>query len=350
MAFKQIFVLGTKARGGIQSVIDAYKAEGFYSAGRAHYVSTHDEGTLLYRIQIALFAYTKVAYCLARNNVELLHLHMSMRGSFWRKAVFLLMGKLRSVQTIIHLHGSEFEVFYTKSNFFTRWLVRFIFNQASSIVVLSPYWQQFVCQISDTKVEVIGNFVSDRYDSSVVNRDPAAFLFLGKFGQRKGIYDLVQAFVTVRHIEPSAVLYCGGNGDVSTLRRTVLELQLEDSVKILGWVTGIDKLKLLQRCSIFVLPSYNEGLPVAILEAMSFSMAVVSTNVGAIPDLIDDNNGMVVIPGDQKALAKAMLKVLKQNCNNKFGAASRHRYLKKYSPEIALTKMRYLYRSLGIEL
>jgi glycosyltransferase involved in cell wall biosynthesis len=202
-------------------------------------------------------------------------------------------------------------------------------------------------------VDVIGNFVTDRYDSerAARTRKQRTVLFLGQFGARKGIYDLLSAFVEVRRHVPDAVLYCGGNGEVDKVRATVGELGLEEGVHVPGWVSGDEKLGLMHQCGIFVLPSYNEGLPMAIIEAMSFSMAVVSTTVGGIPELVGDDNGALVTPGDQAQLASALVQLLERTDAEltALGAASRQRYEAGFSPRAGLAHMRALYLSLEVE-
>lgn len=353
MSSKQVLILGTAARGGIQSVIEAYNEAGFYSPGSSRFIPTHVEGGMWIRVRTASRAFAVVGMLLLRSRVSLLHLHMSMRGSFWRKALFLLLGRLKGVPVIIHLHGSEFELFYRGSDVLTRRVIRGVFNRAADVVVLSESWRRFVGNLTTTPVTVVGNFVPDRFDPSRAKRirEPRAVLFLGQFGRRKGVYDLLEAFVTVRQHVPDAILYCCGNGEVERTRSMVLELGLSGGVEVPGWIDGNEKLELLHRCALFVLPSYNEGLPMAIIEAMSFSMAIASTNVGGIPELVDERNGKLVEPGDQTALARSLIQLLENDGEDiaEKGKVSRERYEAEYSPKAALTRMHRVYSSLGIE-
>jgi glycosyltransferase involved in cell wall biosynthesis len=350
-AHKQVLVLGTAARGGIRSVIEAYEEAGFYSRGRARFVAAHREAGMVGRLLTALSAYVTVALGLLMGRVALLHLHMSMRGSFWRKAIFLLVGRMAGVPVVIHLHGSEFAVFYNGSKPWMQRMIRGVFDRASAVVVLSESWRAFVGGLTATPVTVIGNFVPDRFDPARAarERNAHAVLFMGQFGERKGIYDLIPAFAEVRRKIPDAMLYCGGNGEVDRVRALVSELGLDDAIKVPGWVSGDEKLALLHGCSVFALPSYNEGLPMAIIEAMSFSMAVVSTAVGGIPELVDGDTGVLVAPGDRAALSSALLEVLADNRAAALGAESRRRYASGFSPQAGMARMRELYLSLGVE-
>lgn len=352
MSTKRVLVLGTAARGGILSVIKAYETAGFYSPGHSLFVATHIEGSLFSRLAAAFKAYSLVAIQLLLRRVDLLHLHMSMRGSFWRKFIFLNMGRLARVPVIIHLHGSEFAVFYNGSASWVQWAVRYLFNKANGIVVLSASWKDFVGTLTQNEVTIIGNFVPDCFDKVRASRERNRhhILFLGQFGSRKGIYDLLAAFSDVSKQVPKAMLFCGGNGEVDKVRAAVKTMGLEDSVKVPGWISGDEKAVLMHECSIFVLPSYNEGLPMAIIEAMSFSMMVVSTTVGGIPELVDASNGALVTPGDQAELASALVELLSSDnvVQMRKGSASRMRYERAFSPHACIEDMRALYQSLGV--
>lgn len=93
-----------------------------------------------------------------------------------------------------------------------------------------------------------------------------------------------------------------------------LESKIEDSVHFYGWVEKEEKAKLYQNCSLFVLPSYNEGMPMSILESMSYGQAVISTCVGGIPTVIQEGvNGLLIEPGDTIALKNTICEMLRDD-------------------------------------
>lgn len=353
MPVKQVLVLGTAARGGIRSVIEAYEAAGFYTPGRARFIATHVEGGMLVRLRTALMSYLTVAAALLGGRADLLHLHMSMRGSFWRKFIFLRMARLAGVPVIVHLHGSEFARFYEGSPAWVQRAVRHLFDTASGVVVLSASWRAFVAGLTRNQVTVIGNFVPDGYDPERARRErkPRHCLFMGQFGERKGIFDLLPVFADVARRVPEARLSCGGNGEVDKVREVVAALGAQEAVRVPGWVSGAEKAALLHGCGVFVLPSYNEGLPMAIIEAMSYGMPIVSTTVGGIPELVSEANGALVAPGDRQALADALLAILERDDASlmTMGAASRALYERSFSPVACLGDMRALYERLGVK-
>jgi glycosyltransferase involved in cell wall biosynthesis len=136
-------------------------------------------------------------------------------------------------------------------------------------------------------------------------------LFLGQVGRRKGVADLLDALVTpeVAALEWSATV--AGNGEVLEYRERARELGLAGRVRLTGWLGPDDVAWELQRADVFVLPSHAEGLPLAVLEAMAYGLAIVTTPVGAIPEVIEDGEtGLLVPPGDPEVLAVALRLVL----------------------------------------
>ena len=109
---------------------------------------------------------------------------------------------------------------------------------------------------------------------------------------------------------PSIRLTVGGNGDIAAAQSAADRLGIAHLVSFAGWVDGDAKRRLLQNSDVYVLPSHNEGLPVSILEAMSWQLPIISTDVGAIAELVrQDVDGLIVQPGDVAALAAAIVRL-----------------------------------------
>jgi glycosyltransferase involved in cell wall biosynthesis len=96
-----------------------------------------------------------------------------------------------------------------------------------------------------------------------------------------------------------------------TLQQRIEELGLTDAVRITGWISGAQVREEILQARALVLPSFAEGLPVVLMEAMALSRPVISTYVGGIPELVlDGKTGWLVPPGDVDSLAQAMLHCL----------------------------------------
>ena len=151
----------------------------------------------------------------------------------------------------------------------------------------------------------------------------------------------------MRELDWEAVI--AGNGTVETARERAAALGLADRVEIPGWVDAATVSSLLATADIFVLPSHNEGLPVAILEAMGAGLPVVATPVGAIPELVIANeNGILVPPGSASALAGALAALIRNpELRIRLGNSARHRVERHFRLEGTAERFVTLYRALA---
>ena len=141
-------------------------------------------------------------------------------------------------------------------------------------------------------------------------RTRATTLFLGDFSQRKGVRDLLAAAPAVLAACPDACFVITGGQPPADVQ--ALAQPLGNAVSFAGWVRDGAKLDLLQAATLLALPSYAEGVPIAVLEGMAAGLPVVTTPVGGIPDLIEDGcNGRLVPPGDVAELAAALISLLR---------------------------------------
>lgn len=140
----------------------------------------------------------------------------------------------------------------------------------------------------------------------------------------------------------------GGTGELESLKAKAQELGISENVEFLGWVESDRKNQELARASIFASPAYAEGLPMAMLEAMSAGKAVVVTPVGGIPEVINDNqNGLLVPPKDIDALALALRRLFESPALQKsLGTKAYDTIANHYRSDVILAKFSALYDEL----
>jgi len=346
-------MLGTVSPGGISAVVDAYRAAGLFDRWAVRYIATHEQGPSLSKLTTAGWALGRFAGLLLAGRVALVHVHMAFGASVWRKGVFVLLALLARRPVVTHVHGSDFVEFYTQGcGPVGKWLVRRLLERSDAVVALSSQWVASVHGIAGAApVRRIWNPVvlGESPPRSRRGRDEAVLLFLGTLGERKGVYELLESLGALAREFPSLRLRCGGDGEIERVRRRASELGLAERVELLGWVTGAEKQRLLDEAAVFVLPSHREGLPIALLEAMSAGLPVVSTNVGGIPDAVrDGEEGLLVAPGDVPALTAAVARLLRDPAlGRRLGAAARQRVERCFRAERIVTELESLYRSLG---
>ena len=309
----------------------------------------HKEGSAGSKIVVALSAYLRFLALLVTQQVSIVHLHVAMRGSFWRKSIFALTARLFGRPTIFHLHGSETKDFYHSLGPLSQKLVKIILEAQSRVVVLSESWSRFVKEVAPTaRVVVVPNYVDLPDVPALGPRDTKIrILFLGAVGPRKGINDLVHAFAGVLNLIPEAKveLHVGGDGAIEEARALAEQLGVEREITFHGWISGTAKESLLREASIYCLPSYNEGLPVSVLEAMSYGVPVVTTRVGGLPELIADGvNGFLINPGDRGALVHRLVELSNSVAlRAEVGEAGRRTVSERHSANSSLNALNNVY-------
>lgn len=334
------------ARGGMRSVVEAYRQDGFLGREDVTLVAAYADGSFLRRQWVLLVGLAQFVTLLATRDVELVHCHAAMRGSFWRKGLFASLARLFGVPVVLHLHGSEMKGFYASQPGFAKALIRRHLEKATRVLVLSQSWKDFVGSIAPAaRIIVVPNYTMVPPATDPALKREQEILFLGLVGNRKGVFDLIPAFAEVHKRFPQARLVIGGNGEVERAAELVRSLGLEDSVVLAGWVDGAQKTKLLEAASIYVLPSYNEGLPMSVLEAMAAGLPVVTTGVGGIPELITPGvDGLLVEPGDRQALAQALESLLEDASRREaIASAGRRRVEQHYSDTVILPRLHQIY-------
>jgi glycosyltransferase involved in cell wall biosynthesis len=119
---------------------------------------------------------------------------------------------------------------------------------------------------------------------------------------------------------------------------------------LLGWVTGENKEALLSTASIFVLPSYYEGLPMSVLEAMAWGVPVITTPVGGIPEVVrHGEEGVIVQPGDIVGLTAALRQLLDdESLRQRLGANGRKRIQHIFSDEVVFPQLEAIWARFGL--
>jgi glycosyltransferase involved in cell wall biosynthesis len=235
------------------------------------------------------------------NAYNIIHIHFSEPVSAIRKMFFMVPALLARKKLILHFHSFSPET--TISSRF-RPLYRWMFENAHAIVVLSESWKREVAGISEKQlpISVIYN-PATIHDSSTSNREEY-ILFAGTLNSRKGYSDLIRAFSMVAGRHPGWKLVLAGNGETREADVLARSLRVRDRVMLPGWVSGSDKEMLFRRAGIFCLPSYAEGFPMAVIDAMSHNVPVVSTPAGGVTDVFKDGEELLLTnPGNVYELA-----------------------------------------------
>jgi glycosyltransferase involved in cell wall biosynthesis len=278
--------------------------------------------------------------------------HSASRASFWRKSIFMAIAMLAKCPVILHLHGGGFARFYeVECGKVRRRMIRFFLERAARVIVLSERWRAWITGITDNRrVVCIPNLVAPVEERPLWPRRNIV-LFLGRLERRKGIFDLLDAIAALRAHIPDLRLVCAGDGDLGSVARYAERLGIEDAVSLPGWVGPAEKQSLMNLAAVYVLPSYAEGLPVSLLEAMASGLPVAATSVGGIPDVVADGiNGFLFAPGDSAMLQRLLRRLMHDaELGKRMALAARETVRLRFSAERVLAQLDELYAGLGLE-
>ena len=302
-----------QTKGGMWTVAENYLNDReFVRQTDLEYVATSITGSIPKRLVFTAKALLKIFAKLVGGKFDIVHVHMAERGSVYRKNIVITLAKMFGCKVVIHMHGAEFETWYRAMTADKQQGVRKILDKADKILILGEYWMEFISSLVAHKerVCVLHNAVSvpeeNGYDIQATE-----LMFLGVVGQRKGIFDLLQAIKLAddRLLGEVRLKIYGPQKDTD-IEAEIRKLAISHRASYEGWLTADKKPEVFGKTALNILPSYNEGLPMTILETMAYGIPNISTNVAAIPEAVDDTNGAIINPGDAQHLAEVIVQMM----------------------------------------
>jgi glycosyltransferase involved in cell wall biosynthesis len=339
-------------RGGIGAVIavhkDQYEAFNFIATHRP--LKSSWQKSLFFTKQLVKIIY----YLATHKEIKVVHIHSSKQGSFYRKLAVAFIAKvIFRRKTINHIHSGNFRRFYDNSNVIGKKLITYFLNLNDVTITVSGLWKGYFETAFHLKnVYKLNNIINSpgtRVTSrTAIDNGVVHFLFLGLIHPDKGIFDLLQVLADHKAaLDNKLKLFIGGNGQVNRLQEVIEAGGLQGMVEFKGWVTGHEKDNLLQFADVFVLPSYYEGSPVAMLEAMSYGKPVIATTAGGIPEIVESGvNGWLHAPGDQQALLDALLYYINEPEQIQKHGERSSQLIKNFYPETVVPQLNSVYSSL----
>lgn len=331
-------------KGGIASVVNGYREYDFGGRCEVSYIESYRNGSKWEKLIRALKGYFLFLREMTVNKPDIVHVHSSFGPSFYRKIPFIYMACLRGVPVVNHIHGAEFDTFYRKASEQKKRRIRKVYGKCRMLIALSEEWKRNLeAVVSPERITVIENYC--KIPDLPEDGKKRQILFLGEIGRRKGCYDIPEIYGKVLEKEEGVPLIMAGDGELAEVRELFARKDLLKSVSFPGWVRGADKDRLLKESGIFLFPTYYEGMPVAVLEAMAYGMAIVTTKVGGIPQLLENGvSGYLCEPGDAAELAGRVLELLADEDKRKqMGGKARQKAIADYSMESHINKLMDLY-------
>lgn len=284
-------------------------------------------------------------------SVDVVHLHVSERGSFYRKLVLFLVARLFGKCTIFQLHSGNFDRFFDGTDWLTRRLARLIIRKADCVIAVSTPVAKWLQQWRQADaVRVVGNMALDaEHGMKVSSRVPDAkpyIAFAGRLIEAKGLDDLLRSVATLTRRGRDIEVRVAGIGNTQRWTQIAESHGIADRVLFEGWLEGDAKLAFYSGARLFCMPSHFESFGIATLEAMFCGLAVVGTRVGGFLDLVEDGvSGYLVDVRDSCGLAEAICKLVDDPEHAfRMGSAGLARAQKSFRSEMIVEKYVECYR------
>ena len=314
-AAQTVYLVGTstKTRGGIGYVIGAYLNSELSTQFRLIHIVTHQDGNALRKGWTYATALARFFVLRFVRGAGLVHIHSSSGPSFLRKAVLFFLSKCLGCRVIFHIHSGGFLDYYHSRSKMMRGFIRYVLKTSDHVVVLTASWKKKLEELiqDGTRISVVGNPIdTSKYHPfakpSTVEQQPH-LLYLGALIKNKGVYDIVDCMRRLKDMGVDCRATLAGDRELDKVRARSKEAGVEERIELPGWVGEATKIELLKSADLLVLPSYHEGLPLCVLEAMAFGLPVVCSNAGGLKDIVKHGeNGFVITPGDIDGMANAI--------------------------------------------
>ena len=255
----------------------------------------------------------KINQTLKNNQFDLIYINSSRKYALLKDLLLFKRKHLKKHKLILHIHFADIDNVLPNNRFIKKLTLGLIKKKVTKLIVLSSELKKAFESngVKEDRISVLYNY----YDSKLPSVSPSfldkknntrilKFIFMGSITKRKGIHDILDVFSSskTKNVE---LLVCGEPNNKEGFE-LVKEYSKFENIFFKGYADWDAKISAYLEANVFILPSYAEGLPISILEALHFGLPVISTPVGAIKEIIEKQNGILINPGDRKGLLNAI--------------------------------------------
>lgn len=288
-----------------------------------------------------------------QHNDAVIHYNFPLsKASILRDPIFILIAFYKKRKLVIHIHGG---IFLTKESmpFYIKKILSRIFSLDCPFIVLSNKEKELIkSRFKCRNINILPNCIDLReaqnYKKGTNMDSPIVLGYLGRIAESKGIGILLQSCKILREKNIPFILKFAGKEEITGQYLNNFTDVLDNNFIYEGIVSGKKKIEFIKSLDIFILPSFFEGLPMSLLECMSFGVVPITTNVGSISEIIKDNiNGIFIETKDSNSICE---KIIYLNKNRKImqalSAAAQESILQNFSPSNYISNLNKIYKSI----
>ncbi len=293
-------------------------------------------------------------FSLSRNNLAIIAKAISQHFNYFYLVYSLsTLGSLKTLiailcfrlfnkgQVVLHIHRGDFISRYYMS-LINKIMAKLIIGLSHRVIVLSETQKKAYKAIFNKSFYVLNNTTEVEYPVSKVSRKKCKFIFISNYFLDKGILDLLEVFseLSRNYVEISLQTY-GAFSD-SSLKDTMLKYNSEN-IQINGLISGKHKYDVIAHSDCLILPSWNEGQPLVLLEAMQVGTPVIASRVGLIPEMLGKDYPFLIIPRDRDSLKEKIIQFVNQDDSLNISKKLVNIYRNRYSQDIHESCLRNIF-------
>lgn len=344
-------VSGSRLRGGQISACDALLKSSLSEQVRFHLIDSTQESVppppLRRRAMLAARRLLHFSQRMLARRDRIALIFISDGFGFIEKGLMVFIGRACSRRVVLAPRSGILIDDYAKGALW-RAYIRAVLRAAHIVVCQSASWRSMFAHwgVPEERLVVISNWIDAAQFAAIPPPKPVRdgelrTLFLGHVERAKGIFDLIDAVAQLSGRAKVHLTVCGSGGALDVARQRASDLGIGDRVRFAGWVDEDARLAELAAADVLVLPSYREGMPNVVLEAMAAARPAIATRVGGIPELIEHgSSGLLYEAGDVSSLAACLAELAAHPERvATMGTEARRRVLQYHSVEVGSRAM-----------
>ena len=248
----------------------------------------------------AIIRVVKFVYYLIFNKIDSVLIFSGDSFSFIEKGFMVIIAKAFSKNILFAPRSGMSLDDYTNSKFM-KWYMKSVIRASTFVICQGQFWINFYKEMdfeNDSKFILVSNWIDANFYNSInykITETNLNILYIGWLEEYKGVLDLLEALIILKNKNKNFLCQIYGGGSLfDKIKIIISENELDNNVVLMGWANKQVKKEAYSKADIFILPSHFEGFPNSLIEAMSAELPVISSNVGAVGDIIEDGiNGFI---------------------------------------------------------
>lgn len=288
---------------------------------------------------------------LSKNKEAIVHYNIPlMRGAIIRDYMMINEAHKAGNRIILHIHGGK----YLKERnrpFYIKVLLKKIFSYAQSVITLSEEEAKIISEdFGVNNIHTLPNCIdtsdAQKFNREIDTKNSLDLLFIGRIEANKGIDHIYSVAQTLKEQNINYTLHFAGKEEREGEYIPKFEAAFKEHFIYHGIVSGATKNALLRQCDIFLLPSHFEGLPISLLETMSYGAIPLVTPVGSIPTVVKDGSNGILIGRDNHKETADKIKKLSTDKEyfKQLSSSAKSTILTQFDSKIYVDKLNKIYK------